>query len=137
VVLGLRGRRRARRRARDAKGTSKRRVKTSDVRCARHVATASCQVRSMRTFFTHPSVSIFDRVPFQRTDEHLSKITRSASTAVAPKISRPDRDLKKRFQHSDSPLAPDTLQLLKRARLPPPRRRRSGRARPGTRTPRP
>jgi hypothetical protein len=90
VVLGLRGRRRARRRARDAKGTSKRRVKTSDVRCARHVATASCQVRSMRTFFTHPSVSIFDRVPFQRTDEHLSKITRSASTAVAPKISRPD-----------------------------------------------
>ena len=35
VVLGLRGRRRARRRARDAKGTSKRRVKTSDVRCAR------------------------------------------------------------------------------------------------------
>ena len=34
VVLGLRGRRRARRRARDAKGTSKRRVKTSDVRCA-------------------------------------------------------------------------------------------------------
>jgi hypothetical protein len=32
------------------------------------VATASCQVRSMRTFFTHPSVSIFDRVPFQLTD---------------------------------------------------------------------
>ena len=30
------------------------------------------EARSMQTFFTHRSVSIFDRVPFQLTDERLS-----------------------------------------------------------------
>jgi hypothetical protein len=30
----------------------------------------SDQVRSIQTFFTHPSVSTFNRVPFQLTDEH-------------------------------------------------------------------
>ncbi|EEH52570.1 uncharacterized protein MICPUCDRAFT_63787 [Micromonas pusilla CCMP1545] len=36
--------------------------------CADGIA-RSHQVRSIQTFFTHPSVSTFDRVPFQLTDE--------------------------------------------------------------------
>jgi len=41
--------------------------------------------RSTQTFFTRPSGSTFDRVPFQRTDEHFFvTITRAPTTRTVP-----------------------------------------------------